>query len=175
MSAIPAPLLVICASCVVVLVALITTTQLNEILAEQLAVLPYVALGVSILVPLAFLVWYSFTWVEVRNGRFRIWSLRGGLAVDLRRLHAVDVFPRTASSSKRRRHDLVLRMEDQNGAQAWLPLNVWRDENLLMARVLRATVERKVTIEGDPILVRRFSSLLDTYKSWDRQQGRSAA
>jgi hypothetical protein len=39
-----------------------------------------------------------------------------------------------------------------------------------MARLLRATVERKVRIEGDPMLVRRFSGLLNSYKSWELQQ-----
>ena len=52
----------------------------------------------------------------------------------------------------------------------FLPLNSWRDEDLLMARLLRATVDCRVRIEGEPHLVQRFSGLLDTYKSWDRQQ-----
>lgn len=175
LAAVPAPLVFICVACLGALSVFLAVPRVRIMLAEQAWILPYLALGVMIIAPVAFVFWYTLTWVEVRNGRFRIRSLRGGLTVDLRRLVAVDVFPRTASSSKRRRYDLVLRLEDQHGAQAWLPLNVWRDEDLLMARVLRATVERKVTIEGDPLLVRRFSGLLDTYKSWDHQQGRAAA
>lgn len=175
LSAVPTPLIVICVGCVVALVALLAVEPVKVFLREQLNVLPWVVLGVSIAAPVAFGAWYLFTWAEVRNGRFRIRSLSGGHRVDLRRLAAVDVYPRSASSTGRRRHDLLLRLEDEQGGEAWLPLNVWRDEDLLMARVLRATVERKVKIEGDPLHVKRFSGLLETYKSWDRQQGRAAA
>jgi hypothetical protein len=175
LAAVPTPLLVICTLCVLSILAMVAVPQVKDALGEQLGALPWLVLGVAIAAPTAFLFWYALTWSEVRNGRFRIRSMRGGHLVDLRRLAAVDVYPRTTSSSKRRRHDLVLRLEDELGGQAWLPLNVWRDEDLLMARVLRATVERRVAIEGDPLLVKRFTGLLETYKSWDRQQGRAAA
>jgi hypothetical protein len=65
---------------------------------------------------------------------------------------------------------LILRLEDEAGRDLYLPLGAWRDEDLLMARVLRATVDRRVRIEGDPHLVKRFSGVLETYKSWNRQQ-----
>jgi hypothetical protein len=176
MSAVPMPLFGICLACLVALVAILAVDPIHALLAEQLHVLPWVVLVVAAAAPLAFCAWYLLTWAEVRNGRFRIRSLGRVNRVDLRRLASVEVYPRSGSGDGgRHRHDLVLCLEDEQGAQAWLPLNVWRDENLLMARILRATVERRVKIEGDPLLVKRFGGLLDTYKSWDSQQGRQAA
>lgn len=170
MSAVPTPIVCICVACFVVLGVILAVPQIQGMLADEMGILKWVVITAAILAPIAFLGWYSLTWAEVRNGRFKVRSISGGYRVDLRRLAAVDVHPKPRSASPRRRHELILRLEDSNGGEAWLPLNVWRDEDLLMARVLRASVERKVAIEGDPMLVRRFTSLLDTYKSWDRQQ-----
>lgn len=169
-SAVPTPIIAICLVCVLTLIALVAFPPIKRILDQQLGMLPWVVVVVAILAPLAFLCWYMFTFAEVRRGRFRMRSMGGSSRVDLRRLATVEVFAKSGSTSKRRRHELILRLEDEHGQQAWLPLNVWGDEDLLMARLLRATVERKVKIEGEPVLVRRFSSLLASYKSWDRQQ-----
>ena len=137
---------------------------------DQAGWLPWVVVAVAALVPLAVLSWYSMTWAEVRRSAFTVRTLTGSRRVDLRRLDSVHVFARTPSERGSKKHQLLLQLRDSQGGEAWLPLNVWRDEDLLMARVLRATVERRVQIEGDPKLVRRFSGLLVTYRSWDRQQ-----
>lgn len=164
------PIIAICLGCMAVIFALLLFAPVKQLLDEQLGILPWIVVVVAILAPVAFLGWYTFTFAEVHRGRFRVHSLGGSRRVDLRRLVTVDVHAKSSSSSKRRRHELILRLVDEHGQEAWLPLNVWRDEDLLMARLLRATVERRVRIEGEPMLVRRFSSLLDSYKSWDRQQ-----
>jgi hypothetical protein len=170
LSAVPMPIIAICFGCMAVVVALLAFPPAKRLLNEQLGVLPWIVMVVAVLAPVAFLSWYTLTFAEVRRGRFRIHSMGGSRRIDLRRLVTVDVHAKSGSSSKRRRHELILRLVDEHGQEAWLPLNVWGDEDLLMARLLRATVERKVRIEGEPMLVKRFSGLLDTYKSWDRQQ-----
>jgi hypothetical protein len=170
LSSVPMPIIAICVACVIALVALLAIPAATSFLSEQLGALPWIVMGVAAIAPAVFLAWYALTFADVRGGRFRVRSLFGGQVADLRRLVAADVHAKDTSSSRRNRYQLVLRLEDEDGREVWLPLNSWRDEDLLMARVLRATVERRVRIEGDPMLVRRFSGLLDTYKSWDRQQ-----
>jgi hypothetical protein len=160
----------ICVACVLALVALLVLPPVNDFVEDQGGVLKKAVLGVTLLVPVAFFGWYMLTYVEVRRGVLRVSTMLNGPTLDLRRLARVEVHSRTSSRSKRRRFELILHMEDDDGSELWLPLNSWRDEDLVMARLLRATVDRKVRIEGDPMLVRRFSGLLDTYKSWDRQQ-----
>ena len=171
LSAVPLPFVVMCVACAITLVCLLAVPVVKHFLERQVGVSNEVMMGVASLAPLVFLLWYALTFAEVRRGRFRVRSLRGGgPGVNLKALAAVDVHAKARSGGKRRQHELILRLEDAAGNEAWLPLNAWRDEDLLMARVLRATVERRVRIEGEPLLVRRFSGLLDTYKSWDRQQ-----
>lgn len=170
MSAIPLPVIGICVVCALVLVALLVIPQATDFIDDQGGVLEKAVLAVSLLIPFAFLCWYMLTYVEVRCGVLRVKTILNGPSLDLRRLARLEVHSRTSSSSHRRHFELVLQMEDEDGRELWLPLNSWRDEDLLMARLLRATVERKVRIEGDPMLVRRFSGLLNTYKSWELQQ-----
>lgn len=161
----------LCVASLIGLVALLVVPATTEFLADQRPSLPLIAMGLTALAPLVFLAWYAFSFAEVRHGGFFIRTLTGrGPIVDLRTLAVADVHAKARSGSKRRRFELILRLEDEAGNEAWVPLNAWRDEDLLMARLLRATVERRVKIGGEPLLVRRFSGLLDTYKSWDRQQ-----
>ena len=171
LASIPLPMVALCVLSVIGLVAMLVVPDVKRFLADQLRALPLVAMGLAALAPLAFAAWYTFSFAEVRHSRFRVCALFGrGSGVDLRRLVAADVHAKGRGTGKRQRHELILRLEDEFGREVWVPLNSWRDEDLLMARLLRATVERKVRIEGDPNLVKRFSGLLDTYKSWDRQQ-----
>ncbi len=161
----------LCVASLIGLVALLIVPAVKEFLADQMSSLPLIAVLVTALAPVVLIAWYAFSFAEVRHGGFYIRTLTGrGPIVDLRTLTVANVHAKSRSGSKRQRFDLILRLEDEAGNAVWVPLNSWRDEDLLMARLLRATVERKVKIEGDPMLVRRFSGLLDTYKSWDRQQ-----
>jgi hypothetical protein len=171
LSSVPLPMVALCVASLIGLVALLVVPAVKEFLADQMSSLPLIAMAVTALAPVVFLAWYVFSFAEVRRGRFRIRSLLGGgTGVDLKTLAVADVHAKSRSGSKRQRFELILRLEDEAGNEVWVPLNSWRDEDLLMARLLRATVERRVKIGGDPMLVRRFSGLLDTYKSWDRQQ-----
>ncbi len=171
LSSIPLPMVALCVASLIGLVALLVVPAAKSFLREQWDLLPLVAAGISALAPLVFLVWYALSFAEVKHGRFRVRTfLGGGTGVDLKTLAVADVYAKARSGSKRRQFELILRLEDERGDVVWVPLNAWRDEDLLMARLLRATVDRRVKIEGDPLLVRRFSGLLDTYKSWDRQQ-----
>lgn len=171
LSSIPLPLVALCVASLIGLVALLVVPGAKEFLDDQMKWLSLIAIGVTALAPLVFLAWYAFSFAEVRRGQFRMRSLTsGGSAVDLKRLAVADVHAKTGSGSKRKRFELILRLEDEAGNEVWVPLNAWRDEDLLMARLLRATVERRIKIGGEPMLVRRFSGLLDTYKSWDRRQ-----
>ncbi len=171
LSSVPLPMVALCVASLIGLVALLVVPGVKSFLQDQMPALPLIAMCLSALAPVVFLAWYACSFAEVRRGRFRVRSLMGGgTAVDLKSLAVADVHAKSGSGSKRRRFELILRLEDQAGNEVWVPLNSWRDEDLLMARLLRATVERRVKIEGDPMLVRRFSGLLDTYKSWDRQQ-----
>ncbi|MCW2927867.1 MAG: hypothetical protein JWM86_1835 [Thermoleophilia bacterium] len=167
--------------CLAALVAVLWVPRVAPTLSKQIPMLPWLIIGVALALPLAFGVWYLMSYVEVRRNVLAIRSLLTVHAVDLRLLVGAEVFGKgnidagtpsgtSGESGGRKRFELVLRLEDAEQRVLWLPLNAWRDEDLLMARVLRATVERRVRIEGDPMLVRRFSGLLDSYKSWDRQQ-----
>ncbi len=171
LSAIPSFITLVTCASIVALVAMELYDPFEKMLREQLPIMPMIVKVAAIALPLLCCSWYALNYAEVRRGgRFRMRSLIRSQRLDLRRLESVYVFARSASNSKRKAHQLVLQLRDSDGREAWLPLNVWRDEDLLMARILRATVERKVTIEGDPLLVKRFGRLLVTYRSWDRQQ-----
>lgn len=165
----PVPFLIVVGS-LIALVAVLWVPKIKSVLAEQVSFLPTVVLCVSILLPVAFLAWYLLSYADVRRGTFTVRSLTRKHRVDLKRLVEAEVIGKSGNGSKRKQFELILRLEDEDGRQVYLPLNSWRDEDLLMARILRATVDRKVRIDGEPILVRRFSGLLDSYKSWDRQQ-----
>lgn len=169
-SAIPSFITLVSSTSVFAVVALKLYEPFTKMLRAQLPALPLVVLCTAIAVPLLCAAWYLLNYADVRRGRLRIRSLLRVQSIDLKRLDGVYVYARTASNSKRKAYELLLQITDAHGREAWLPLNVWRDEDLLMARVLRATVDCKVVIEGDPMLVKRFSRLLKTYRSWDRQQ-----
>lgn len=169
-SAIPSFITFVTCGSVVALVAMQLYDPFRDMLREQLDALPMVVLCAAIVLPLLCAAWYALNFADVRRGRLQVRSLFQRQHADLRRLESVYVYSRTASRRKRKAHELLLQVVDADGREVWLPLNVWRDEDLLMARVLRATVECRVPIEGDPLLVKRFSRLLKTYRSWDRQQ-----
>lgn len=164
--------------------AAIWVGPLGDWLGEQVAFLPMVVIGVCAFLPLAFVAWYVFSFADVRRTRLTVRSTFSASRVDLKALVAAEVYAKPSPtvmqylmgqggfgvSKHARRHELMILLTDEAGAQVLLPLNAWRSEDLLMARVLRATVERRVRIDGEPLLVRRFSGLLDSYRSWDRQQ-----
>jgi len=154
--------------------ALLIRPQFGAWLNEQFPALNYVVLGVGILLPLVFSFWYFSSYAQVRRGWFTVRSMFGKQHVHLKELAFAEVYPKARSHRKGKAFELILRLEDVDGRQVWLPLNAWRDEDLLMARLLRATVECRVPIGGEPLLVKRFSGLLDSYKSWDRQQAVAA-
>lgn len=141
-----------------------------KFLSSQFPYMPWIVFGVAALVALGSIAWYVLTWAEVKRGVFKVRTVSLARSIDLRELDSVYVYARTASERRGKKHQLLLQLIDVHGTEAWLPLNVWRDEDLLMARILRATIERKVKIDGDPKLVRRFTGLLHSYRSWDRQQ-----
>lgn len=148
--------------CAVTVIAVITMNQVSSFLREQLELLPTITIIIASLGPVLFLCWYLSSYADVRRARLTVrwfWRVQ---RLDLRRLVHAEVLP--AGRGK-----LVMLLEDQRGAQVWLPLSAWRDEDLLMARVLRATVDCKVRIDGDPFVVKRFAGVLDSYKSWDRK------
>ncbi len=150
---------------VVAFIAVMWVPKVKPWLADQISLLPTVVLAASALIAVMFAAWYLLSYAAVRRNVLTVRSITSRHKVDMRNLVAAEVFPKG-----RKKFALVLRLEDATGRQVFLPLNTWRDEDLLMARVLRATVDSKVRIEGEPLLVKRFSGLLDTYKSWDRQQ-----
>jgi hypothetical protein len=150
-------------------IAVVAVHRFSGFLATQLAPLPLIAACVAALGPIAFMVWYLLSYAHVRQGKLRVRSLTTRQLVDLRRLVAAEVYARGRTTGTRGTHSLMLHLEDADGRQLWLPLNTWQDEDLLMARVLRATIDCKVRIDGDPMLTRRLSGLLESYKSWDRQ------
>lgn len=157
---------------------------LGDWLGHQPDFLLLAIVGICTLLPAAFSAWYLFSYADLRGTRLTVRSMLSARRIELRELVAAEVYAKPSPtvmdflmgqggfgvSKHARRHDLMLLLTDESGAQALLPLNSWRSEDLLMARVLRATVERRVRIAGEPLLVRRFSGLLDTYRSWDRQQ-----
>jgi len=165
---------VIVAISLIALIAVLWVPKVKPMLAAQLSMLPAIVLTISILLPVAFGAWYLLSFASVRRNVLTVRSMTSRHRVDMRSLVAVEVHAKARSTSKRKRHALILRLEDASGRQVFLPLNTWRDEDLLMARVLRGTVDSKVRIDGEPLLVKRFSGLLDTYKSWDRQQAAAA-
>ncbi|MCW2949146.1 MAG: hypothetical protein JWN41_159 [Thermoleophilia bacterium] len=153
----------------VLLLAVLVVHRLSNFLAQQFSALPMITACVAGLGPLAFVVWYLLSYAHVHQGKLRVRSIMTKQMIDLRKLVGAEVYNRGRGNGNRGKFHLMLHLEDDDGRQLWLPLNTWRDEDLLMARVLRATVDCKVRIEGDPLLVRRLSGLLQTYKSWDRQ------
>ncbi|MCW2925328.1 MAG: hypothetical protein JWM98_2732 [Thermoleophilia bacterium] len=163
------PFLIVTVS-VIALIAVLWVPSVKPLLKAQIPMLPMLVMGTSMLLTFAFSAWYVLSYAQVRRNVLTVRSITSKHRVDLKRLDVAEVIPKARSGSGRKKFELILRLEDEQGRQVFLPLNNWRDEDLLMARVLRATVDRKVRIEGDPMLVRRFSGLLDTYKSWDRQQ-----
>lgn len=168
-------------ACIAAVIAM-SVGPLGGILAAASPQLPRALTAACVLVPLAFVGWYSFSFVELRGGRLTVRSLLHASRLELRDLAKVEVYAREQGTVARlltggfarREHDLLVRLEDEHGGRVLLPLNSWRDEELLMARVLRATVDRRVRIQGEPLVVRRFTGLLDSYKSWERRQRRAA-
>lgn len=168
-------------ACVAAIVA-IWLGPLHEVFEHTARVVPLALTGLCLLVPVAFLAWYAFSYVDVCRNTLTVRSTFHAARVDLRELSQVEVYAREPGAVARllmggvarRDLDLLLRIEDEQGGRVLLPLNAWRDEELLMARVLRGTVDRRVRIEGDPFVVRRFSGLLYTYKSWERRQQAAA-
>jgi hypothetical protein len=177
------PPFAIVTACAAVLVA-IWIGPLGPLLERTNHSLPKLVIAVCALLPFAFLGWYLFSFADVRRTTLTVRSLFHASRLDLRTLVKAEVFAKPTPTimsflmgqggmgvtEKQRRHELMLLLTDEEGRQVLLPLNAWRGEELLMARVLRATVERRVRIDGEPLLVRRFSGLLDSYRSWDRQQ-----
>lgn len=177
------PPFAIVTACVAALVAM-WLGPLSGILERQAEFLPRLVVASAIFLPLAFLGWYLFSFVDVCRGRLTVRSTFHASRMDLRALAAVEVFAKPTPtimswiagqggfgvSTNSRRHELMLLLTDEDGGRVLLPLNAWQNEDLLMARVLRATVERRVRIDGEPLLVRRFTGLLNSYKSWDHQQ-----
>lgn len=152
---------IIVAICAVMLVAVVTMSRVAQFLGEQVSWLPLATIIVAAAGPVLFFTWYFSCYAEVRRGKLRLrWFWRKQL-VSLKRLTYVEVLPRGRGKS------LVMYLEDESGAQAWLPLNSWRDEELLMASVLRATVERRVRIEGETSTVERFGGVLRDYRSYE--------
>lgn len=148
--------------CALTLIAVVTMHRVSSFLSEQMDMLPLITMVIASLGPVLFLTWYLTCFAEVRRTQLTVrWFWRVQRA-DLRRLEHVEVLPAG-------RKKLVMLLEDARGAQVWLPLSAWSDEDLLMARVLRATVDCRLRIDGDPLIVQRFSGVLDSYKSWDRQ------
>jgi hypothetical protein len=162
------PLVIVVLSAVL-LIAVLTVRQVSGFLSSQMHALPLITACVAALGPVLFLSWYCLSYAHIRRGQLRVRSLMTRQLIDLRSLVAAEVHSRNRSNGKRGNFALLLHLEDSEGRQLWLPLNTWQDEDLLMARVLRATVDCKVRIEGDPMLVRRLSGLIESYKSWDRQ------
>jgi hypothetical protein len=177
------PPFAIVTACAVVLVAM-WVGPLGPLLERTSPALPRLVIAVCALLPLAFLGWYLFSYADVRRHRLTVRSMFHASRLDLRQLATAEVFAKPTPTvlaflmgqggmgvtEKQRRHELMLLLTDEDGARVLLPLNAWRSEDLLMARVLRATVERRVRIDGEPLLVRRFQGLLDSYRSWDHQQ-----
>lgn len=161
------PLFVVSA-CLCMLLAL-TRPIFRSWLDEQVPNLAYMALGVGVLLPLVFSFWYLSSYAQVRHGWFTVRSMLHRQRTNLKALAYAEVYPKARRRGRKNAYDMILRLEDAEGRQVWLPLNSWRDEDLLMARLLRATVECRVTIEGDPLQVKRFGRLLDSYKSWERR------
>ena len=148
--------------CVATIISVLAFPSVPAFLREQASLLPLATLLVASLGPVLFLTWYLSCYADVRRAKLTVrwfWRVQ---RVDLRRLEYAEVLP--AGRGK-----LVMLLEDSRGAQTWLPLAAWRDEDLLMARVLRATVDCRIKIDGDPFVVKRFAGVLDSYKSWDRQ------
>ncbi|MCW2956429.1 MAG: hypothetical protein JWO69_1298 [Thermoleophilia bacterium] len=152
------------------IIGVLAVPQIAGPLQAQSPLLPWITVGVVAIVPISFLYWYLNSYAEIRRGQLRLRSIRSRQHVELRKLVSAEVYSRSRGTSKRNDYQLSLWLEDAEGRVVHLPLNSWRDEDLLVARVLRATVDRKVRIDGEPELVERFSGLLNTYKSWDRQQ-----
>ena len=177
------PPFAIVTACTAVLVA-IWLGPLGPLLERTSEALPRVVIAACVLLPLAFFGWYLFSYADVRRHRLTVRSTLHASRLDLRLLSKAEVFAKPTPTimsfvlgqggfgvtEKRRQYELMLLLTDEEGRQVLLPLNAWRGEELLMARVLRATVERRVRIDGDPMLVRRFSRLLDSYRSWDHRQ-----
>ncbi len=155
---------------VIAFIAVMWVPKVKPWLAAQIDILPWLVIGLAATIVVAFFAWYVLSYASVRRSVLTVRSMTSKHRVNMRSLVAAEVYPKG-----RKRFSLILRLEDTSGRQVFLPLNTWRDEDLLMARVLRATVDSKVRIEGEPLLVKRFSGLLDTYKSWDRQQADAAA
>lgn len=139
-----------------------------EALAGQIWYLPWMVIAVAALVPLTFAVWYAASFVDVRSGHLSLRSTIHVQHVDLRQLVRAEVLG-AETTSRRKKYKLTMLLVDADDNQLMLPLNTWRDEELLMAPVLSATVERQVVIKGGHKLVRRFSGLLEQYKTWERQ------
>lgn len=150
--------------CFVALFLVLSVSQVSDFLREQNKYLPMVTLAVSAVGPLLFIIWYATCYADVRRSTLKVQWFWRAQYINLRKLEQCEVL-----AAGRGTGALVMRLEESDGTQLWLPLLTWRDEDLLMARVLRATVDCRVKIEGDPMLVRRFSRVLASYKSHDRQ------
>ena len=108
---------------------------------------------------------YALTFISVDRGRLTMRSLRGKSGVNLRRLDYAELI-----SLGGRKGGIVVRLEDLDGGEVYLPLGPWRDEDLLVAIILRAAVARKVKIEGDAEVVEVFTALKQSYRPREGQQ-----
>lgn len=154
------------------LVAVVTVHTVATWLHQNLPIPTWIVLVLTAIPPLLLFAVYMLSFAELQRGTLRCRNLRRSQKVALRRLIEAEIYDRSGKSNARGRkaRKLVMRLRDRQGGEVWLPLDSWNDEDLLMAVVLRSTVDCRVRIEGDPDAVLRFSGLLDSYKSWDRQQ-----
>ena len=137
----------------------------HDFLVTELGVPRIVWFGLAAVVLTAVLAWYALTYVSVDNGKLTMRSMRGRSQVRLRRLDFAELI-----SLGGRKGGIVVRLEDMEDGEVYLPLGPWRDEDLLVAIILRATVTRRVKIEGDPEVVEVFTNLKASYRSWEGKQ-----
>lgn len=147
--------------------------QIGRSLERSFELLPWLLLGLTGSVLLTFASWWTVCYAEVERGVLRVSSLRSKRAVNLRLLASAEVHIRGRKKGRGRKQAagyVALRLTDRDGRVVWVPLDVWADENVLLARIMRAAVDRRVRIDGEPNAVGRFTKLRESYKSWDRQQ-----
>lgn len=150
------------------LFALVATGGVGSWLRELTALPTWAFAVAAVIPPLLIWTWYMLSFVELRTGQLVCRGLNRARIVDLRLLVEVEVAPRsrgvTAGSGRTRTAPLVLVLRDADGMEVALPLASWRDEDLLLAAVLRHAVDRRVRVGGDPQCLRELDGMLRSHR-----------
>lgn len=152
--------------CLAVVSVIYVVDDAREYLADIASFLPTLTVSLLMIPPVIFFLWYFSSYGRIQRGILRIAWFGRTARVSTRNLSSVEVL-------RGRGKSLMLRLSDEFGSELVFPLNVWRDEALIVAGILRAASNRRIDVSGDPELLEEFFHCLNDHRTWDAQLAHS--